>query len=435
MKRKRPKKSNKCIINLDLHRNQRKIFLSQARFRVFVCGRRFGKSQLQLREGVLEALDFPSLMPGYQIDPTAPPIILFAMPTLVQARRIFWRPLMAMLEDNPAVERIDKSDFSIEFKGNRPPILVRGLNDSDGDRVRGLKIWRAKLDEIQDIKRPIFDTVIRPAMADTPNSRGSFSGTPKGKLNILYDLYKMEDGHPEWKSFKFATADNPFIPATEIEEARRTTAPRLFRQEYYADFLDFVGKIYSEFSDSHSVNEIPVNFDFVWIGHDPGDVNPAIVVVGQKDDRYYVIEDWRGGDGVNPVPSSVVEDKVAELCKRWNAFRVFCDPARPSVVMDFRSRGRREQIRAMIKCVTGYNSIQEGLNIINNLFYCNELLINSRLTLLIDEIHSYQRAEDRNGNITEKVKDGQKDHVLDALRYILATLHQGRRKQRGNTSS
>jgi hypothetical protein len=61
---------------------------------------------------------------------------------------------------------IDRTNHIIKFEGNHPEIHLAGLNDDEGDRARGLKLWRANLDEIQDIKPSVLNRVISSATAE-----------------------------------------------------------------------------------------------------------------------------------------------------------------------------------------------------------------------------------------------------------------------------
>jgi hypothetical protein len=414
-------------LNLKLHCKQREVFFDPHLFKVLVCGRGWGKSVLQISEMIRDAIAFPQLMPDYKIDPISPPVVLGGMPTLVQAKPILWRPLVNLLQDCPLVEQINKSEHWIAFKGNRPMIRIIGLNDKDGDGARGLKIYKFAGDEMQDVKKGIFDTIIEPAMSRMPGSRATITGTPKGRLNPLYDYFERPKDSPDWKSFHYYTADNPFISAERIEKARLTMSPRLFEQEYLASFLNFEGQIYSEFDrDLNVTDKLPDRFDCTWLSHDPGDINPGVAVIGEAEGKYYILDCWKGGDGVNAVPYEVVQKRVMDMCDRYNCHRVFVDPARPEVALTFRTLGKKHNIPGLTRTVAANNRVEEGLNIVNNLFYQRKLLVASHLKELQELIQSYHRDKDRWGNIVEKEAPGQDTHILDCTRYILATLKSSR---------
>lgn len=414
------RRANKSTsLTLNLHENQARVFTCTKRFRVLVCGRRFGKSRLDLTELITVAISYQGTY-----DLANPPVVLCAMPTLKQAKKIFWTPLLNLLHNNPLVSNINRSDHIINFYGDRPDIVVLGANDSEADGIRGLRIYFAALDEYQAFKPAILDEVIIPAMADTPGSRALITLTPKGKLSHAYKLKERAESKPNWAYFHFFTADNPFIGRSEIREAKLTLPPRVYRQEYEASWEDFEGQIFSELTDENILDAdlIPTKFEAVYVGHDPGDIHPAITVIGLSKRKYYVIEIWES-DGLSPVPNPIVENKVAELCQKYDAYRVYNDPSRPVIIQDFRRRGKKDAIKAMARAVAGHNRIEEGLMVINSLFYQKRLLIEARLERFIDQCRSYHRKTDKDGRVLEEVEDGQDDHTLDAMRMILATLH------------
>jgi hypothetical protein len=76
------------------------------------------------------------------------------------------------------------------------------------------------------------------------------SGTPKGK-NALHKMYlrglteKTSDGQANlWKSFRFSTYDNPYIPVEELERLKIELPEDMFNQEFMAEFLDTGGMVF-----------------------------------------------------------------------------------------------------------------------------------------------------------------------------------------------
>lgn len=399
-------------LSLGLHPKQLEVNRCDRRFRVLCCGRRFGKSRLGLTEVVKRGLTYSG-----EYDLASPPVILVGMPNLPMAKRVFFRPLVNLLENHPLVAGINRSECIIHLKGNRPDILCLGLNAGYGDRVRGLRIWGFVGDEIQAVSRGILDEVVFPAMSDTPGSWGLLTGTPKGKLNHLYDLTRRSHTLPDWAYFHFYTSDNPFVARSEIDRARATLDPRTYRQEYEASFEDFAGKVFSELGDRHIVDVIPDSFDRVYLGVDWGDVNPALVVIGLKGDRYFVVDEWGNTTG-QPVTQDVIDREALRLCEKWGIHRGYADPSRPSSILHMR-RLAHDGLKRMIK---GFNRIDEGLSALNSLFFQDRLFIWSKLSHFRQCAESYHRATDEDGTVLNNIEDGQDDHVIDAFRYVLATI-------------
>lgn len=436
-----------------LHRTQKLVYTHLARFRIVVCGRRWGKSKLGLTEVIRAATQGN---PPY--DPESPPVVVVAMPSLKQAKKIFWKPLLNLLDKHPWVDVINRTDFTISFKNPnpeefyRPDIVVLGLNDKDGDRARGLKIFFFLGDEFQDVKPTILSEIIIPAMTDTPGSRALLTATPKGKVNHVYKLDQQcsdryvknadqdksagVDRLNDWAVFRFHTADNPFIPRKELETAEKTLPPRVFRQEYKGSYEDFPGKVYDQMEDHHEVAQVPHRFTNTYLGIDWGDIHPALVVIGETlaefDGRltrhYWVIDEFHNESDMPVLEEDLLSQAIA-FCDQYKITQSFADPSRPASIDAWKKRGIARGIPGLIQIYPGFNAISEGNQIVNALYYQNRLRIKASLQYLADCDKSYHRKSDRNGNILDEIAPGQDDHTTDAKRYVLATLEsQGDRK-------
>ena len=364
----------------------------------------------------------------YAYSPESPPIVVFAMPTLTQCKKIFWKPLLNLLADHPTVETINRSDYTIRFVQPegwafyRPDIICLGLNDQDGDRVRGLRIAHINCDEFQDVKRGIFDEVIVPAMADTPGSTALITGTPKGKVNHLHEFYLRAETFKDWKSFHYVTTDNDKLPPealAEIERSRQVLSPRIFRQEHEASFEDFPGQIFDHLDQHHKVRAVPERFDRVVLGVDWGDVNPALSVVGvaqvEGEDSYWVLEFWYSDTGQNVLASEHLQ-RATEMVARWGIRHIHCGHDRPASIEVWKKALRNCRV------ASAFTGVSEGNNSINGLLYHNRLLFRSpHCDLLWEEMAAYHRKQDKDGNFLDDPAPGQQDHATDATRYAIAT--------------
>lgn len=431
-------------IDFNLHPGQAELFQSTARMRAVVAGRRWGKTRVMQWELVRASLSFQG-----KIDPQSPQVVLGVLPTLKQARGILWEPLVNLFENQLAsyCAKIDRTNFTIYPTENKPPIIISGANDGDGDRLRGKRVWFIGCDEYQDWKPQIFSTVVRPAMADTPGSRAIFTGTPKGKINHLYKLFQMQLKHPGvYAAFTYPTSSNITIPnlAEEIARAKAELPPRLFRQEWEASFEDFEGKIYSELDEDNLVN-IPYGqvLGTSWLGIDWGDVNPAIIVVTRvpslfcdNKDTWVYEEGWQGNFNIEsssragqPIPTPVLHKELVRLARKYQVAGAFCDPSRPASILEVRSLGKASGCEGLARAVEGNNKIQDGLDYVHSLIYQKRLKFaigrtcDNKWTVSGEDMYqlmsSYHRAKNKDGQIVEAVEEGQTDDPNDALRYAL----------------
>jgi hypothetical protein len=193
------------------HINQQRILDSEARFRVVMCGRRFGKSELSQIEIISNALLGKS--------------VAYITPTYQLARVFFERLIQAVpFESN-------KSELTIKFPNNGSVDFFTGERL---DNLRGRKFHLVVVDEasfIPNLEDGWLNS-IRPTLTDY-KGRAIFLSTPKGK-NFFYSLF-LKGGEPDWESFRFTTYDNPYIDKGEIDDARTQLPEVVFEQEYMAN--------------------------------------------------------------------------------------------------------------------------------------------------------------------------------------------------------
>lgn len=201
------------------HSAQRTVLETARRFNCLAMGRRWGKSILGvnlLLEPALMGLPVAWLSPTYRMQQET------------------WRDFQFYLA--PAIASANASEKRIE-------LYTGGVIDlwslDRVDTMRGRKYWRVCVDEAAMYQRlkEAFNLVIRPTLTDYAGDCYFFS-TPKG-FNEFYELWSYgQDGeHPDWMSWQMPSRMNPYLPAEELEAARRSMPSRAYQQEYEAAFL------------------------------------------------------------------------------------------------------------------------------------------------------------------------------------------------------
>ena len=225
---------------------QWEIFTSDARFRVVVAGRRFGKTYLSTLELLRVALG----VDGKKVHNKN---CWYIAPTYKAAKEIAWDMLKGIVRDKD-VSKINESELSIRFR-NGSVIALKGAEKPDNLRGRSLDF--VVLDEIADMRPETWGEVIRPSLSDRQGT-ALFIGTPKGR-NHFYDLWTQD--LDDWASFQYTTLQGGNVPDFEIEAAKRDLDERTFKQEYEAAFVNYSGIIYYNFDRQESVKPCPFSLD------------------------------------------------------------------------------------------------------------------------------------------------------------------------------
>lgn len=202
-----------------LHPGQRRVLEHRARFAVLACGRRWGKTTLEVDLAVHTALA------GYPVAWFAPHYKL-----LEEA----WRELKHRL--GPVAKTVSETQHRLE-------LLTGGVIDCwtlvDEDPARGRKYKRAIIDEASVVRDLMtrWQKAIRPTLTDLEGD-AVFGGTPKG-MNAFWQLAQRGlRGDPGWSFHTAPSTDNPHLPPGEVEAARGDMTDAAFRQEYEAAFVE-----------------------------------------------------------------------------------------------------------------------------------------------------------------------------------------------------
>lgn len=225
---------------ISLKKNQSTVYEDLHRFIVLIAGRRWAKTTtllVKLRDQ--GAFENPGLY-GY-----------FA-PTYRQAKLIAWDVLKSISPRIYVSGKPNESELSISYI-NGAKIRLFGLDNPEG--ILGVKLAGAVIDEYDNVKNGVFESVIRPALSDSMGFCW-FAGTPDSRSKRLKDLFQdiKINKREDWSAYHFRSIDGGYIPAEEIENARRDLDPRTFREQYEATFEDQMGQVYYAFSFDDNVS-------------------------------------------------------------------------------------------------------------------------------------------------------------------------------------
>jgi len=400
----------KIVIPYRPHTFQKIVHEDNHRYRTMICGRRFGKTIFAINEILKKAL----LKKG---------IYWYIAPFYGQAKEIAWN-MLKKYAVTEIVEKFNEVDLAVNLK-NGSIIKLKGADKPDS--LRGVGLDGVILDEFADFKKNVWDLVIRPALTDT-NGWAIFLGTPKGKLNQLYEMFirdfKYEDTkylnlncvpilpHPDYSSYKFKTSDNPYILREEIESAKLELSLEYFSQEYEASFENYTGIIYKEFDTSKHIIE---NLDLepwwnYYVGIDTGRYSAITFLVKDNEGKEYVFDEIYDFDS-----------KVFDICEKIkyiiNKYRI--DFKRVNFFIDSASQVKREYEANGIFCIDSQKDIENQINQVRNRFANNSLFFLERCRMHIIEHQGY--VWDIKSKKPMPVKEN--DHTCSSLQYIFSTYH------------
>ena len=234
-----------------LTKPQSKIYQDESRFRVVVAGRRFGKTFLSTVELLTQAVKEKNKNCWY------------VAPTYKAAKEIAW-DMLINTTPREYINKTNETTLTIQLI-NGSTISLKGAEKPDNLRGRSLDF--VVLDEFADMRPEAWYEVLRPSLSDR-NGTGLFIGTPKGR-NHFYDLWTFgTDKREDWSSYQFTTIQGEQVDADEIEKAKQDLDERTFNQEYQAQFVNYSGIIYYNFSREESVVKCSDDGNILHIGMD-----------------------------------------------------------------------------------------------------------------------------------------------------------------------
>lgn len=375
---------------------QEQVIADEHRFRVLVCGRKFGKTTLSAEE--IAACAFARNEKR----------VMYIAPTLDDARRLMWDRIKNKFRDTAEKTNDTRLELIVPTQDGGTSVIFLGSWEKVNN-YRGDEFDLINFDETQDYRNFWigWEESMRPTLTPRKGS-AIFEGTPKG-YNHLYDLHNIQDEDPSWKSFHFTTYDNPHIPIEEIEEAKRRLPADRFAQEYLADFRKTEGLVYKEFDRSkHLFTDIPEGTGIVEriAGADLGFTNPCAIpeIHVDRTDTWWLKEEF--------YETGRTDAQVAEYLSAKGFNAVYPDPEAPAAIAEMRKRG--VNVRDVVK---GKDSIKNGIDAVRERLKANKLKIHvsCKNTIMEFETYAYPDKKDLHNEEENPIKEN--DHMMDAIRY------------------
>ena len=384
---------------MQLTKPQTDIFTNQARFRVVVAGRRFGKTFLSTAELIRAALSGDGKNCWY------------IAPTYKAAKEIAWGMLIEAIPQE-YITKTNETALSLHL-ANGSVISLKGAEKPDNLRGRALDF--CVLDEFADMRKEAWFEVIRPSLSDRKGS-AIFIGTPKGR-NHFYDLWtKGVDKDEGWASHQYTTLDGGNVDANEIIAAKQDLDERTFEQEYEARFVNYSGVIYYNFSREQSVIRYHGEPDRILIGMDFNLDPMSAVVMTRRGNTLHAFDEI-------VIFGSNTDEMADEIRKRFGTKNVTIYPD-PACRQRKTSAGGRTDLSILqnagfeVKVRNSHSAIRDRINAVNSRLRSadgvRQLFVDPKCKKTIE---SLERQTYKEG--TSQVNKDGFDHMNDALGYAV----------------
>ena len=315
--------------------------------------------------------------------------------TLPALKGTAYRDVMSILEENNLYnpENHNKSELTYKLNGND----IEFISVDMPQKIRGRKRHVLWLNEANEFS---FEDWVQLSLRTTENIYLDFN--PSDPYSWIYDKVMNRE---DCTFIKSTYLDNPFLPEETIKEIERLKELDSNYWKIYGlgDMAQPTETIFRQFEIA---NNIPLESNLIAIGMDFGYSNDptAIAEVYKLNDNLYINE--------LIYSKGLTNQDIAEKLRELNITRqteIIADSAEPKSIEELHRLGYN--IKGAKK---GADSINMGIDVLRRF----KINITKNSTNAINEFKHYKWLTDKNGHIVNKPATNQKDHLLDAIRYV-----------------
>jgi hypothetical protein len=386
---------DRSTLRVHPHAGQRAILESPARFTFGIAGTQGGKTVLA---PVWLHNEIQRNGPGDYLAVTAT-YDLFRLKFLPEMRRYFetflgWGEWRA-------------SDKIIVSKDGKTRIILRSAQSEGG--LESATAKAAVLDECgqDDFRITAWEAILRRLSLNQGRVLGMTTPYNLGWLRTeVYDRWRA--GDPNYRVVQFESILNPVFPVEEYERARATLPAWKFRMFYQGQFDRPASLIYGDFSTVENVCspfDIPANWPR-YAGIDPGAVHTAAVwgALDPDTDALYIYREYFAGDKT-----------TGEHAQALASY----EPANWTGGAKSEEQWRRDLSASGLSVqVPPFSDVEAGIDRVIARIKTRRLIVFKTCRVLLDELGTYSRVVDATGATTQEIKNKEKFHALDALRYL-----------------
>lgn len=359
---------------------------------MLLAGRRVGKSTLAENIAIYWALNDPGCR------------IFWVSPSEAQASKVYYDILRALGDSIKLIiesNKGGKSDIEIRFK-NKSIILFRSAKS--GDSLRGEGINYMILDEAAFISETTYEQILQPMLL-TSGKKLFIITTPKGK-NWIFKKWNEWQHINDCKVFRWSSYDSPFSPKHKLEKTKASLNPKIFAQEYMAEFIDS-SSVFNNISELMFLDELnaPETNKKYWAGIDIGLINDASVLsIIDEDNNIVKLYIFNG------VEAPDLMNQIININNLWKFQKVAIENNNQGLVI---YQDLKRRMNNIIEFNTNSKTKGEIINKMIHLFNTKEIqLVNDEI--LRSELESFIFSQNGTGHMTFAADSGAHDDTVMA---------------------
>lgn len=223
----------------------------------------------------------------------------------------------------------------------------------------------------------------------------------------IYDKWRA--GDDEIQVIQFSSIMNPVFPRSEYYSKKEKLPLWKFEMFYNGNFSRPAGMIYEDFSQNHIISPFDIPLSWArYLGVDFGAVHTAKIYIAEDPQSgilYLFREALDGGMSTAGQVATVRQYNEHNLLA-WGGAK-----SETQQRMDWAAAG-------LYVAEPPISDVEAGIDRVIELLKNRRLYIFSTCTGTIDEMGTYSRELDADGQPTEKIKNKSTYHRLDGLRYV-----------------
>lgn len=294
----------------------------------------------------------------------------------------------------------------------RKIICIGASDERSENKIRGMTLAGALCDEVTLFPKSFIEQLI--GRCSVAGSMLFWNCNPDSPYHFIKQEYlENTNMKPLIKHWRFLMYDNPYLVRTNpeyIKQAETTYTGVFYKRNVLGEWALAEGIVYDNFTDECIVEDLPKEFDEIYVGVDHGVTHPTtFIMIGVKDREVYVIKEFCQSNRTN----SELADEFINFIDGYSVGGITVDSAAASLILEFNKRG--------IYTNDCNKEVVDGITLLSQLIGENRLFVHRNCKNLIKEFYTYSWDDKKSITQGKDVVIKLNDDCCDALRYACKT--------------